>query len=152
MPLQTEVLLQKRHLHEEPLHTDAFTQTYSYSMISDSGYQFYAREFSKQVQNQKFTAAVDDLDSLCAKGFCGRKQNVNFTTFFFSTIEMHVLQEDQARPSERKKRSNFTAALTIETQRAYAKSHFLLFSRIERHFVGKCRPSPNPHCNFISVV
>ena len=49
------------------------------------------------------------------------------------------------------KTSNFTAALTIETQRTYAKSHLLQFSRIERHFVGKGRPGPNPHCNFISV-
>ena len=69
-------------------------------MISDRGHQFYAKEFSKQVQNQNFTAALDDLDALRAKGFCGHKQHVNFTAFFFSTIQRHVLQEDQAKPSE----------------------------------------------------
>ena len=87
---------------EELLHTDVFTQTYSY-MISDGGHQFHAKEFSKQVQNQNFTAGIDDLDALCANGFCGRKQNVILTAFFFSMIETHVLQEDQAKPSERKK-------------------------------------------------
>ena len=73
-------------------------------MIPDGGHQFYAKELSKQVQNQNFTTAPDDLDALCAKCFCGRKQNVNFTAIFFSTIEKHVLQEDQAKPSERKKK------------------------------------------------
>ena len=72
MPLQTEVLVQRRHLHEELLHTDIFTQTYFY-MKSDGGHQFRAEEFSKQVQNQNFTTALDDLDAFCAKGFCGRK-------------------------------------------------------------------------------
>ena len=76
--------LQRKHLHEELLPTDVFTQTYSY-MIPDGGHQFYAKEFSKQVQNENFTTALDDLDALCAKCFCGRKQNVNFsfTAFFF---------------------------------------------------------------------
>ena len=64
MPLQTEVLLQRRHVHEELLHTDDSTQTYSY-MIPDGGHQFYAKEFSKQMQNQNFTTALDDLDALC---------------------------------------------------------------------------------------
>ena len=68
MPLQTEVLLQRRHLHEELLHMDVFTQTYFY-MISDGGHQFCAKEFSKQVRNLNFTTALDDLDAFCAKGF-----------------------------------------------------------------------------------
>ena len=74
MPLQTEVLLQRRHLHEELLHTDVFTQTYSY-MIPDGGHQFYAKEFSKQVQNQNFTTALDDLDALWQNHPNAKKRN-----------------------------------------------------------------------------
>ena len=61
-----------------------YTDILTYScMIPDGGHQVYAKEFTKRVQNQNFTTALDDLDVLRAKWFCGRRQNVNFTAFFF---------------------------------------------------------------------
>ena len=62
-------------------------------MISDGGHQFCAKELSKQVRNQDFTTALDDLDTFCAKGFASTSK-VSISPFFFSAIETHLLQED----------------------------------------------------------
>ena len=121
MPLQTEVFLQRRHLHEELLHTEVSTQTYFY-MISDGKHQFCAKKFSKQVPNQNFTTSLDDLDAFCAKGFCARKQSVNF--FFFSNDRNAFIARGSRHNHPNAKNSNFTAVLTIETQRGFAKAHF----------------------------
>jgi hypothetical protein len=77
-------------------------------MISDGKHQFCAKKFSKQVPNQNFTTSLDDLDAFCAKGFCARKQSVNF--IFFQTIETHLLQEG--------------LGITIQTQKTLTSPQF----------------------------
>ena len=101
-------------------------------MISDGGRQFCAKEFSKQVQNQNFTTALDDLDAFCAKGFCERKQSVNFTFIFFQRSK-HIIARGSRQNHPNAKSPNFTAVLTIETQRGYTKAHFRQFSRSNPH-------------------
>ena len=126
-------------------HKGTFTQRFSCTeMLSHTRTLFYthilvhthtpnsARKSS--ASRCKTRISPFDLGAFRAKGFCERKQHVNFTVFFF-------------QPSNR----NFTAVLTIETLKGYAKLHFRQFSRIETHFVGKGWPGSNPHCNFTSV-
>ena len=134
MPLHRGIFTQRYFYAEIFLHGDAFTHTDTLLHTYTCTHTHTNSARKSSASRCKTRISPFDLGAFRAKGFCERKQHVNFTVFFF-------------QPSNR----NFTAVLTIETLKGYAKLHFRQFSRIETHFVGKGWPGSNPHCNFTSV-
>ena len=134
MPLHRGIFTQRYFYAEIFLHGDAFTHTDTLLHTYTCTHTHTNSARKSSASRCKTRISPFDLGAFRAKGFCERKQHVNFTVFFF-------------QPSNR----NFTAVLTIETLKGYAKLHFRQFSRIETHFVGKGWPGSNPHSNFTSV-
>ena len=126
----TKILLRRDFLARRCFHTRKRFYTHILLHRDDYGrHQFCAKEFSKQVQNQNFTAALD-LGAFCAKGFCERKQHVNFTGFFFQRSNRiyckRIYRQNHPNAEER----NFTAILTCFDDRNTEGLRKITFSAV----------------------